>query len=152
MKANDSINHWAHRALISLKMHIDSRSKDLGLASPEVMILHALDEMENGSLMKLARRVGKAHPPVLRHVDRLVAEGLVERLPHPVDRRVKTLRLTSKGKKTIPAVDEIINEIHGMALAGLDPSEIDTAVHVLRTIVNNLEHRDEEAGYEADTA
>ena len=142
MNSNDSISHWAHRALISLKMHVDSRAKDLDLASPEVMILHALDETETSSLMKLARRVGKAHPPVLRHVDRLVSEGLVERLPHPGDRRVKVLKLTQKGKAIIPRVNTIVEDIHSAALGGLDQSEIDTAVHVLKSIVDNLEHRD----------
>jgi len=145
MNANDSISHWAHRALVSLKMHVDGRAKEFKLASPEVMILHALDDMETSSLMKLARRVGKAHPPVLRHVDRLVSEGLVERLPHPGDRRVKILKITPKGKKVIPAVNAIVNDIHSVALSGLDQSEIDTAIHVLKTVVDNLEHQDEES-------
>ena len=67
--------------------------------------------------------------------DRLETLGLVERQPHPTDRRVKNLTLTSKGRRlkaNIPAA--LWGETN--AFSTLDTVEHDQLAALLARIVN----------------
>src|SRR5438876_7824780 len=59
---------------------------------------------------------------LVRMLDRLHEEGLVERRPHPTDRRVRTLWLTLLGWQVIDRVLAIDAEIREGYCAGLGPA------------------------------
>jgi DNA-binding MarR family transcriptional regulator len=76
--------------------------------------LHALDEPL--SMRGLAERLGIDASYVTAIADQLEERGLIERRPHPTDRRIKSLALTSEGRRfrkqvlgelwsTIPSLD-----------------------------------------------
>jgi len=68
-------------------------------------------------------------------VDRLVARGLVERLPDPSDRRGVLVRLTSTGRTTVDgALEGLLAREHAL-LAGLGPAEQRQLAGLLRTLV-----------------
>lgn len=62
------------------------------------------------------------HPTTVKlTIDQLEAGGLVERRPHPKDRRTTLVQLTGEGLVCVQAVNKAISEAeHGM-LAGLRP-------------------------------
>ncbi|MGZ8821890.1 MAG: MarR family winged helix-turn-helix transcriptional regulator [Aeromicrobium sp.] len=59
--------------------------------------LHALDEPM--SMSALAERLGIDASYVTAIADQLEQRGLIERRPHPTDRRVKSLALTDEGER-----------------------------------------------------
>src|SRR5688572_27070235 len=59
---------------------------------------------------------------LVRMLDRLHDEGLVERRPHPTDRRVRTLWLTPPGWAAVDRVLAVNEEIREEACAGLAPA------------------------------
>ena len=76
--------------------------------------LHALDEPL--SMRGLAERLGIDASYVTAIADQLEERGLIQRRPHPTDRRIKSLALTSEGRRfreqvlgelwsTIPSLD-----------------------------------------------
>ena len=89
--------------------------------------------------------VGKLDPPnatVL--VDELESQGLVQRRPHPTDRRAKLVEATRKGKSLARRANEIL-ATPPLALAGLSAEDLDT----LRRILTSLE-RDRNGNHAAD--
>jgi MarR family transcriptional regulator, transcriptional regulator for hemolysin len=76
---------------------------------------------------------------VVRMLDRLHEEGLVERRAHPTDRRVRTLWLTALAWPVVERVLEINLAVREEACAGLSPAARDTLVNALDRMKANLE-------------
>jgi MarR family transcriptional regulator for hemolysin len=60
-----------------------------------------------------------------RMLDTLEADGLVERLPDPSDRRTKQLRLTDEGERVLEEIFTIADELRDRLLDGLPADKID---------------------------
>ncbi|NJD91967.1 MAG: MarR family transcriptional regulator, partial [Geobacter sp.] len=58
-------------------------------------------------------------------VDRLEISGLLQRLPHPEDRRAYRIVLTSKGKLLAAELQPLVAELHRKILAPLTEAEIE---------------------------
>jgi len=87
---------------------------------PRFDILAQLDRAPQGLTMgELSRRLMVSHGNVTGLVDRLVAEGLVERTPVPEDRRILNVRLTTSGKAlfdtmTPPHLEWVVSMMDGL--------------------------------------
>ena len=75
---------------------------------------------------------------LVRVLDRLHEEGLVERHPHPTDRRVRTLWLTPLAWSVIDRVLALNAEIREEACAGLSPAARDMLMGALGLMKGNL--------------
>jgi len=60
-------------------------------------------------------------------LDSLEADGLVERLADPADRRTKHLRLTDAGKAALAEINAIAENLRFRLLAEIDAATIDQA-------------------------
>ncbi len=70
-----------------------------------------------------------------RLVDRLVAEGYVERLPCPTDRRVSWVGLTEKGHQVLSAATEVhIADLDDSFVGVLEADEMKTLRDLLRRL------------------
>jgi DNA-binding MarR family transcriptional regulator len=71
-----------------------------GTTLPRFDLLAQLDRMPNGlTLGEISRRMMVSNGNITGLAAGLVAEGLVERRPHPADRRVQQLCLTPSGRQ-----------------------------------------------------
>ena len=70
----------------------------------------ALFRLRSGpmTLRELARAIGADAPYATLVVDKLEAQGLVERRPHPEDRRRKLVTLTPAGQEAIATAEGIL--------------------------------------------
>jgi len=75
---------------------------------------------------------------LVRMLDRLHEEGLVERRSHPTDRRVRTLWPTPLAWNVIDRVLAINTAVREEACAGLSPSARDMLISVLEHMKGNL--------------
>jgi DNA-binding MarR family transcriptional regulator len=75
---------------------------------------------------------------LVRLLDRLHEEGLVERRLHPTDRRVRTLWLTPLAWGVLDRVLALNAEIREEACAGLPPAARDTLMRALGHMKGNL--------------
>lgn len=133
-------------------MHILSRvsrlAHHLDRARRQAFESHQLNAWEFDVLSAL-RRVGKPYqlsPGQLVHetlvtsgtmtnrVDRLVARGLVERLPDPADRRGVQVRLSTAGRKAVDGALEALLIREKALLAGLSTGQAATLTDALRTL------------------
>jgi DNA-binding MarR family transcriptional regulator len=111
--------------------------EEAGLSLTQLKAMHALAAAdEDLSLNGLADRLGGLSLPTLsRAVDALVQRGHVKRTEDTADRRIKRLRLTPKGRKTIDRLIEI--RVAGLeaVLETLTDDERDRLAHALEPIL-----------------
>jgi MarR family transcriptional regulator, organic hydroperoxide resistance regulator len=93
---------WALLLQIGFELvsaHFAAAAAELDLAPSQARALHELDLERPISMRELAERLKSDPSNVTGLIDRLETRGLVERRPHPSDRRIKGLALTAAGAK-----------------------------------------------------
>ncbi len=71
-------------------------------------------------------------------VDRLEAQGWVERRDDPKDRRVKRVWLTRRAEEIRPSMVKNVNMINRTSTKGLSKDQVDSLVGMLRVVRTNL--------------
>ncbi|MES2030442.1 MAG: MarR family transcriptional regulator [Pseudomonadota bacterium] len=97
----------------------------------------------------LADEIGLEGPSVVRLIDLLAAEGLVERREDPTDRRAKMLHLTPLGEAKAEEVRRVMRRLRADLMKGIPPDELAVAFDVLGRIEQSAS-RLFEAAEEAD--
>jgi MarR family transcriptional regulator for hemolysin len=82
---------------------------------------------------------------LVRMLDKLNEEGLVERRAHPTDRRVRTLWLTPSAEPVVQRILDINQAIREEAFAGLEPGTRVAMIAALGSIKENLTLQEEKA-------
>ncbi|MDX6716525.1 MAG: hypothetical protein QOH30_3083 [Baekduia sp.] len=110
--AEPDVARRAWRAMSDLVLEHDRKaavSEALGLSFARVRALRRLVE-EPLTLRALAERLSADPPYVTLIVDDLEERGLVQRTPHPDDRRAKLVQLTKAGRAAAARADAILDE------------------------------------------
>jgi MarR family transcriptional regulator for hemolysin len=81
----------------ALRARFESALSAAGASLPTFLVLTSAREWPGVSQSELAERVGVEGPTLVRHLDRLCAEGLVTRVRDENDRRVTHIELTEEG-------------------------------------------------------
>jgi DNA-binding MarR family transcriptional regulator len=121
---------------------------ELDLSFTQIKALCALEaDGEERSVKALAESMRVSLPAMSRAIDGLYERGFVLRDEHPVDRRMKRVRLTDAGS----SVPRALNESRLSALAELiDSLDDDAAQALARALEKILTRRDDIAAYRPD--
>ena len=112
MDADADLARRAWRAMSDVVLDHDRKvavSEALGLSWTRVLALRRLATQPH-TLRALAERLAADPPYVTLMVDDLEERGLVQRMPHPEDRRAKLVHLTAAGKAAAARADAILHE------------------------------------------
>jgi MarR family transcriptional regulator, negative regulator of the multidrug operon emrRAB len=110
----------------------------LGPSAPAA--LAAMHEfIDGGSVTQLSSVLGLTHSGTVRLVDRLAAEGLVERVGAE-DGRAVSVVLTGRGRDMAAQVLRTREQSLASALAGLSPDEVDSLAAALDTMLTTVTH------------
>ena len=117
---------------------IDAVLRPLELTFARYEILTLLSFTKRGSLpMTRMGALLQVHPTsVTSAVDRLEAQGFVERLPHPTDRRAVLASITESGRQRAAAATTALNA-EVFEQPGITAQQIDTLLGILRTMRTN---------------
>lgn len=108
----------------------------LGPSAPAA--LAAMHEfLDGGSVTQLSSVLGLTHSGTVRLVDRLAAEGLVERAGAE-DGRAVSVVLTERGQRMAAQVLQTREQSLASALAGLSPDEVDHLAAALDTMLTTV--------------
>src|SRR5258707_7484303 len=99
------------------------RLEALKLTPPQAGILGVLGRESGLSQQALADLLGMFPSRLVAVLDDMQRAGLVERRPHPSDRRVSALYLTAAGKKALQAVGRVAKQHETEICAALNPDE-----------------------------
>ena len=87
-------------AAYEVEAEVEAKLNAIGLSAAKLAALRALDEAgESLPLSQLAERLSCVKSNITQLVDRLEADGLVERQSDPNDRRARLATLTVNGRK-----------------------------------------------------
>lgn len=116
--------------------------KEFDVTLPRFDVLAALFRKPEGMLMsELSRFLMVSNGNVTGIVDRLVADGQVERAKRNGDRRTSMVRLTSKGRTDFERMAKTHESWIDELLGGLSPEDVETLSSVLHTFNDNREAR-----------
>jgi DNA-binding MarR family transcriptional regulator len=110
--ADADLPRRAWRAMSDVVLDHDRKvavSEALGLSFARVRALRRLAEQPL-TLRALAERLAADPPYATLIVDDLQERGLVQRKPHPEDRRAKLVQLTAAGRAAAARADEILDD------------------------------------------
>ncbi|UBV44648.1 MarR family transcriptional regulator (plasmid) [Deinococcus taeanensis] len=91
------------------------------------------------TLADLARRLGADKGWLSRNVDDLVQGGLVDKQPHPADRRAVTLTLTPEGQAQFQALNTELCSQSARLLSRVPPEEQAGVLRALEVLADALE-------------
>ena len=108
-----------------LQAGVDEQLKPHGLSFARYEALVLLSFSRRGSLpMRLMGERLQLHPTSITNiVDRLEADGLARRLPHPSDRRTTLVELTTAGRDRLTAATSAVTAAE-FGFVGLDGDEL----------------------------
>jgi DNA-binding MarR family transcriptional regulator len=110
--ADSDLARRAWRAMSEIALDHDRKvavSEALGLSWARVLALRALATRPH-TMRALAERLAADPPYVTLMVGDLEQRGLVQRTPHPEDRRAKLVTLTAAGRAAAARADAILDE------------------------------------------
>jgi len=116
----------------------EERLAPLGLTSRQAATLLHVARAEGQSQLRLARTLRIAPSRVVSLVDELEQRGLLVRRGDPTDRRVRTLRLTVKGKAIVHTLTEVSDAHETWLLTALDDAEREHLLMLLKKIATGL--------------
>ncbi len=121
-----------------MRRRFDRRAQVLGLTRAQWSVLFHLDRNEGATQACIAQLMDIQPITLARLIDRLEADGWVERRPHPSDRRARCLYLTDKVHPMLDSLQEISSGIRAEAVAGIPPAEFEHLLDMLERIKTNL--------------
>ncbi len=128
----ETARSWRHR--------LDQRLKPLGLSQARWIVVLYLSRYGDGvSQKELAGRIGIEGPTLVGLLDRMAADGWLERRPSTRDRRCKTVHLTEKAREVSTSIRRIARELREELLADIPAEEIATCMGVLERIKGRVE-------------
>jgi MarR family transcriptional regulator for hemolysin len=90
---------------------------------------------------ELARLMAIENPTLVRLLDSLEQQGLIERRPCPNDRRARRLHLTKDGTEFMNVLTERAARLREEMLEGISDRDIEGAVKVFHRILENAERQ-----------
>jgi MarR family transcriptional regulator, transcriptional regulator for hemolysin len=100
--------YLAHR---SVHDELDRRLHEHGASLWNWLLLDKAANADDASQRELAELMRIEPPTLVRHLDKLADEGLVERRPDPADRRVVRIVVTDAGHARLTELHKVVHEV-----------------------------------------
>ena len=98
--------------LMTIEQRIDQRMADAGYGDLRSTHGKVFQFIGDGcTVTELAKRAMLTRQSLSELVDYLEPRGYLERVPHPTDRRARIVRLTARGRATLPVALAAIREV-----------------------------------------
>jgi len=121
---------------------LDERLKDLGVTQARWSTMVYLDKGGEGLTQReLANLMAIENPTLVRLLDSLEEQGLIERRPCPNDRRARRLHLTGAGRKFMDDLSGRAEILREQMLEGISDDDIACTVRVFNKILENAEQQ-----------
>ena len=122
------------------RKRLEERLKDTGLTQARWMVLLHLSRTGPMSQRDLAELLGVEGPTLVRVLDKLELQGLVNRRVCGDDRRVKRVHLAEAAHPVLAEITSIAAALRNELLAEAPDAELRTAWKVLKDIGDRLEN------------
>jgi DNA-binding MarR family transcriptional regulator len=118
-----------------------------GLTLAKWRALAVIGRLDACAMTELAEFSVVDRTTLTRTVDQLVADGLVERVPSPADRRLVLLRLTAQGRAAAEQARAAANAANRRILEGVTEDQVRAALGALLSAADNMMPGSDDAAY-----
>src|SRR5215475_2066818 len=121
-----------------LKTYADQRARQFGISRAQWAVLMRIDRNEGLKQTELADMLDLQPITLTRLLDRLAANGLIERRADPNDRRANRLYLKPAAKPLLDRLSDLGADMMEAVLHGVSPTSIERMLKELGAVKNNL--------------
>ena len=122
----------------ALRTYVDQRAREHGMTRAQWAVLARLERDEGMMQTEMAEALEIQPISLVRLVDRLCEQGLVERRPHPTDRRANCLYLTDAGRDRLIEMVPLAREISANVLASFSEQDVAELLRRLVSLKGNI--------------
>ena len=137
LRHREFIGYQVYTAQRALSRSLDYTLSPFGLTSGQWNALNQLNEHGSMTQKELADLLHKEPATVARRIDRLVRRELVERLPHPDDRRANIIEITPKAQELLEEIEPYVVERADLIAEGISDDDLHVFFDVLNQIREN---------------
>jgi MarR family transcriptional regulator for hemolysin len=119
-------------------LRFEQHARGTSLTLSQCKVLVRLQDHEGVSQARLAELADVEPMTMVRILDRMEAEGLLERRADPADRRARCLFLTSKAKPLLRQIWQLSDVTRAEAFAGISRTDLVQFMAVLERIHDNV--------------
>ena len=138
-KAPASVAFLLSQVGIYASQRFAQRIAAIDLQPPMFRVLNVVDAAEGLSQQAIGEAIQAPASRMVAIVDDLEQRGLLERRPHPNDRRVRALYLTGEGRKRLARGRKIAGEHERELMRGMSEAERKRLTALLRKVVDEQE-------------
>jgi MarR family transcriptional regulator for hemolysin len=121
-----------------MRTYSDQVARKHGMTRAQWIILSRLERQPNLSQSELSVLAEVTPITVARLVDRLEAQGLVERCSDPDDRRIWRLRVTPAAAPMLAEIKQFRVKLYRLMTEGVDPAELEALTSALSRMKENV--------------
>jgi DNA-binding MarR family transcriptional regulator len=138
--ADQTFGFLIHDVSRLVKRRFDRRARQTGLpiTRRQAAVVLYIARHQGVSQAEVANWLDLEPIALVRMLDKLAEEGLVERRAHPTDRRVRTLWLAPGAAPVVECILDINQTIREEAFAGAAPGTRDALIGALAGVKENL--------------
>ena len=129
------------RTAKAMKQYLQRKFNEinLGITVDQWLILDVLNQTDGISQYEIAMKTHKDAPTVTRIIDLLGKKKLVQREPHPNDRRRFSISLTENGREKVSQILPIVQEYRRRGWSGLTEPDYTKLHEILMAIQKNFD-------------
>lgn len=116
----------------------ESQAGHLEVSLVECKVLTYLTRHAGASQVQLADLTGTEPMRLVRILDRMEADGLIERRQHPTDRRARQLFLKDKAQPALDQLWKVSDQVRAQVLAGIKAEDRQMLIGLLEQVHGNL--------------
>ena len=128
------VGYNARRAYLVISATFAERMAVYGMKPVDFSVLSLLEHNPGATSRQLCATLDILPPNVVNLVADMDRRGLIERRPHPHDRRALGLHLTSAGHQLVTQAEEAVIQLERDASERLTERERDTLIRLLQKI------------------
>lgn len=121
---------------------LDARLRPQGLSQAKWRALLILRDSAVLLQKDLAGSLGIEGPSLVRLLDVLESDGLIERRVMPTDRRGKTVHLTPAGEQAVRDIQRVTDQVRHELLGGIPLEQLDACLALFDALEHNADAMD----------
>lgn len=138
-RAHSTLGFLLSQVGIYASRRFAQRIAEIDLHPPLFRVLNVVDAAEGQSQQAIGEAIQAPPSRMVAIVDELEQRGLIERRPHPGDRRIRALYLTAKGRRLLARTRKIAAEHEAEITRGLSPADSERLIALLQKVVESQE-------------
>ena len=135
---HETLGAWAKRYHHANRALIESVLRPYDLGSTQWYVLYQLANAGPTMQRDLAQMLHIERATLSGVVATLVRKGLVDQVADSADQRQRILRITASGRTLWDALPDPIAVIEAVSLDGINDTDLETAIRVLRTATERV--------------